>query len=375
MDIFAQTAPLLNCLQAKGHRAFIVGGAVRDALLKRAISDIDIVTSAEPEEIHALFPNTFMMNNQHQTVIVRFEGLLFEVTTERGNTIEEDLLKRDFTINSMAINEEGSLLDPTNGQEDLKMRRLRSFQPAQRMSEDPLRLLRALRFISELGFDIDGELLEVIHSYHPSLRNVAIERVIKEFEKLFRGTYRNAAIQHLLNTHMYSSLPMMKLTEQKVKRLLTLPSFQGESDVICWTTIAYCFEWTEKELLKSLTLSNRLIQDIKERLRYIAIRQKQEWTPWLLYKAGINTAQDVERLRAHFGHTAETLQQMWDGLPIKGKNELALTGTDLLKQVQAKAGPWVKDELEWAEKAVVTGALDNDKLILLEQLARRRDKH
>src|SRR6478736_474790 len=145
----------MNQLLEHGYRAHMVGGAVRDGLLQREVSDIDVTTSAKPAEICGLFKRTHQMNTEHQTVLVRIGEMHIEVTTERGLSLAEDLASRDFTINSMAQTLEGEIIDPYNGQEDLTQKIIRSFSPEDRMDEDPLRMLRAIRFCSELSFLID----------------------------------------------------------------------------------------------------------------------------------------------------------------------------------------------------------------------------
>ncbi len=185
--VWNEATQVIHTLKQHHHDAYIVGGAVRDWLLKRQIADVDIVTTATPEEVQSLFLKTFRMNNQHQTVIVRQNHEHFEVTTIRGQSIVEDLHLRDLTINSMAIDEQNQLFDPTGGEADLFSGRLRSTNPTKRMTEDPLRMLRVYRFASELGFVIDSALNETIHKKKETIQNVAVERIVKEWIKLLKG--------------------------------------------------------------------------------------------------------------------------------------------------------------------------------------------
>src|SRR5690625_3883870 len=131
---------IIEKIEAHQYKAYIVGGAVRDKLLHRPICDVDIVTTAPPKEIHRLFNKTFQMNNEHNTVIVRIHNEQIEVTSIRADTVEEDLMRRDLTINSIALVGD-RFIDPTNGIEDIRHKRLRSHIPTERMKEDPLRML------------------------------------------------------------------------------------------------------------------------------------------------------------------------------------------------------------------------------------------
>lgn len=188
--LLIKSLPLLERFHTYGHDAYIVGGAVRDLFLRRPIQDIDIVTSASVEDIHALFPNAYQINRQHETVTVKWQQQSFEVTTKRGQDLVSDLERRDFTINSIALDRHGTLVDPVQGQKDIKEKSIRSFKPEERMKEDPLRILRALRFCSELGFGCHSGLQQTIAKLHPLLLNVATERIVKEFERLIAGPYR-----------------------------------------------------------------------------------------------------------------------------------------------------------------------------------------
>ncbi|WP_100407237.1 CCA tRNA nucleotidyltransferase [Bacillus solitudinis] len=373
---FKQANPILKLLSERGFRAYVVGGAVRDYILGRPIADVDIVTSASPEDVTELFTQTYRLSNQHQTIIVKWKGLLFELTSERGIGIEEDLKKRDFTINSLAINETGQIIDKIGGQVDLKEGILRSVDPLERMTEDPLRMLRALRFVSELGFHIEENLMNVLIMKHSLLEGVAVERIVKEFEKLIAGHYRNKALQILLNTEMYRSLIKLELTTQNIHDLQSTGSVNSKSSVLRWSMISYCLGWMDASPLKRLSLSNQLTHDVRERLRFFRIRQTKDWNSWLLYQAGLETAFDVESLRVLFHQSEESIEkilQLWEELPMKSKSDLAITGRDLLSTLKKSPGPWLKDELEWAERKVIEGECLNEKATLLDMLAKRRE--
>ena len=162
---------IIETLDKAGFEGFIVGGCVRDACLGVEPKDWDITTSAKPEEVKALFKRTIDTGIEHGTVTVMMERQGYEVTTYRIDgkykdgrhpeevvftpSLEEDLKRRDFTINAMAYNESAGLVDLYGGMDDLKAKRIRCVgDAAQRFREDALRILRALRFSAQLGFDI-----------------------------------------------------------------------------------------------------------------------------------------------------------------------------------------------------------------------------
>lgn len=195
---------ILNTLENAGYEGFAVGGCVRDVCLGRTPKDWDITTSAKPEEIKALFRRTVDTGIEHGTVTVMLEKTGYEVTTYRidgtysdarhpdGVTftedITEDLRRRDFTINAMAYNEKRGLCDPYEGIKDLEAGIIRAVGcAAERFSEDALRIMRAVRFASQLGFEIEEETLRAMQAKAEGLTKVSAERIREELVKLIMG--------------------------------------------------------------------------------------------------------------------------------------------------------------------------------------------
>lgn len=192
---------MIETLEANGYEAFAVGGCVRDTLLLRVPGDWDITTSAKPEEVKALFSHTIDTGIQHGTVTVMKNHVGYEVTTYRIDgeyedarhpkeviftpDLVEDLKRRDFTINAMAYNERAGLVDEFNGIEDLENKIIRCVgNPRERFSEDALRMLRAVRFSAQLGFEIDEETKAAIKELAPTLAKVSKERIATELIKI-----------------------------------------------------------------------------------------------------------------------------------------------------------------------------------------------
>lgn len=192
---------VVNTIQAAGFEAYVVGGCVRDSILGRQPQDWDITTSAKPEQVKALFPRTIDTGLQHGTVTVMQDREGFEVTTYRIDgeyedsrhpkevvftpNLEEDLKRRDFTINAMAYNEEKGLVDIFGGMEDIRLGRIRCVGRAEeRFGEDALRMLRAIRFSAQLGYEIDEETQQGIRRLAPTLKNISAERIQTELVKM-----------------------------------------------------------------------------------------------------------------------------------------------------------------------------------------------
>ncbi|MBQ9828250.1 MAG: CCA tRNA nucleotidyltransferase [Lachnospiraceae bacterium] len=192
---------IIETLQDNGFEAYAVGGCVRDSILGRTPGDWDITTSAEPYEIKAIFRRTVDTGIQHGTVTVLLDSDAYEVTTYRvdGNysdsrhpdsvtftrNLEEDLLRRDFTINAMAYNDADGLKDIYGGMEDLEKGIIRCVGvPEDRFGEDALRMLRAVRFSAQLGFELDPDTEEAVKKLCGDLTLVSAERIQTELKKL-----------------------------------------------------------------------------------------------------------------------------------------------------------------------------------------------
>jgi tRNA nucleotidyltransferase (CCA-adding enzyme) len=174
-----------------GYQAFIVGGAIRDSLLGCQINDWDVATNATPHIIRGLFPELTSFTLKHGTVTLVSQGRHFELTTFRGidgfsSCIDEDLAHRDFTFNAIAYDINAKrIIDPFGGQRDIEEKLVRAvLNPSQRFQEDPLRIMRAIRFSLELGYSIEPETLIAIQSMAQTIDMVAKERIRDELLKI-----------------------------------------------------------------------------------------------------------------------------------------------------------------------------------------------
>lgn len=212
---------IIHSLQNNGYEAFLVGGCVRDSILGRPIHDYDITTSATPYEMMKVFKDKRIIETglQHETITIVINGEGYEVTTYRidGNysdsrrpdsvtftrSLEEDLKRRDFTINAMAYNDEVGLIDPFNGMEDIKYHKIRCVgRTEDRFSEDALRILRAIRFASQLGFVLEPDTDWNISKMYKNLENISVERINSEFCKIAASS--NFCVQMVLYSDVLS---------------------------------------------------------------------------------------------------------------------------------------------------------------------------
>lgn len=212
---------IINTLQNNGHSACVVGGCVRDSLMGRIPHDWDICTSATPDQMLEIFKNYRVIETglKHGTVTIVIDGEQYECTTYRidgkysdnrrpdnvtfTNDLVEDLKRRDFTINAMAYNDIEGLIDPFGGTEDIKENTIQCVGSAKdRFGEDALRILRAIRFASQLDFTIELNTDWQIHQQYKSLENISVERINSEFCKIVNSD--NFCVELLLYKDVFA---------------------------------------------------------------------------------------------------------------------------------------------------------------------------
>ena len=192
---------IIDTLQKHSFESYAVGGCLRDSLLGLPPEDWDITTSATPKQVKSLFSKTFDTGIHHGTVSVMIEKEIFEVTTFRCDgayidnrhpehvmfttSIQDDLARRDFTVNAMAYNHQNGLIDPFGGREDLEKKLIRCVgNPDKRFKEDALRMLRAVRFAAQKGFEIEKHTLDAMKKNAALVQNLSVERILSEMTKI-----------------------------------------------------------------------------------------------------------------------------------------------------------------------------------------------
>ncbi|MCF7924732.1 MAG: CCA tRNA nucleotidyltransferase [Candidatus Izimaplasma sp.] len=210
---------IIKKLISLDYEAYFVGGFVRDSLLDIPCNDIDIATNALPSEVEKIFSKTKATGKKYGTISVFIEGYQYEVTTFRidqkyinnrhpetvdfSNNLKEDLIRRDFTINALAQDIDDKIIDLFNGREDLKNQMIRAIDdPDKRFKEDAIRILRAIRFVGKLDFDIEANTLKAMKDNLQLLKNVATERIISEFKIILNQKYINRVYELLTDIRL-----------------------------------------------------------------------------------------------------------------------------------------------------------------------------
>lgn len=383
-----EAASILERLEKEGFEAFFVGGYVRDKVLGKPVKDIDIATSAKPEDVIRLFEKTVPTGLKHGTVTVLVNKNAYEVTTFRKESdyegfrrptevefisdLHEDLRRRDFTMNAMAMNRRGDLIDPFGGREDIRSGLLRCVgDPHERFHEDALRMLRCVRFASIYGLEVEPDTWEALLQRRVLLKHVSMERVRAEMERILAGPQPFRGLKLLVASGLLSQtkaelkqLPVTRwgedelpaelaatdrLTDARSRWMLLFESMDVEADVT-------------ESALRALTFS---VKDTTVISRYVSVHQ------WLKRKLAGVSGHDACRLwkesavlygkdllltwlAVHHAFaetglnlpawTAEVLAhgEAWLAeMPLILMKELAVSGKQLMDEIGQPAGPWV----------------------------------
>ncbi|MED3889975.1 CCA tRNA nucleotidyltransferase [Peribacillus frigoritolerans] len=378
--LFLKSVPILELIEEAGYEAYFVGGSVRDYILGRTINDVDIATSATPQEIKRIFPNTADIGIDHGTVLVITDTGTYEITTFRTESgysdfrrpdavkfvrsLTEDLQRRDFTMNAIAMDKTGKIIDPFNGKRDLAQKRIITVgNPHERFHEDALRMMRALRFVSQLDFELDQETFDSLKENAQNISEIAVERILVEFEKLAAGSNKIKAFSLLLESGLYQYLPLFSSKKDHLMDLLNLPLHQLNAAEIWSIIMIHTKDQEIEEALRAWKLPLKTIRNVQ---RTIKLVKSKEPSAIDVFQAGHGITVQAAKVRAalnagNVSDAEENAHQRYNGLIIKQMSDLAVTGTDLLIWHQEKPGPWVKEYLEKILKAVLNEELRNDK--------------
>lgn len=393
---FRQALPILKRIEDNGYQAYFVGGSVRDALLGKPVNDIDIATSAKPEEIKSLFKRTVDIGIEHGTVLVLSDEGEYEITTFRTEStyhdfrrpdevtfvrsLKEDLQRRDFTINALALSRRGELIDYYGGQIDLKKQLIRAVGcPKERFSEDALRMLRAIRFASQLDFDIESETFLAIKTLHPLLDHIATERIAVEFEKTLMGKNHAKGLHTLIESGLFNYCPGLSGGSEALSQLSKIksPFLSVES---AWALLVFFMQKTgvlsphqqaPHLFLKKWKLSNKKIDGAIKLLNGLIYRaERGPLTSYYLFEYGQDNALLIEDLMHKLGEKdqSEIVQKIARQLPIVRKKDLAISGRDLMEITGERAGPWIGQWLNDALQAVIDGQIKNHKKEIIDYL-------
>lgn len=343
---------ILEMITNKGFKAYVVGGYVRDYLRKIKSIDVDICTNARVKDLMEIFKDYKITSLEYGNILLETKDYLFEITTFRKDidyinnrkpiieyvdTLEEDITRRDFTVNSICMDKDGKIIDLLNGKKDLNKKIIRTIgDPYFKIKQDSLRILRAIRFASCLNFKIEDNLKNAIKENKDLLKDLSYERKKEELTKIFTSDNKAYGIKLLKELDL---LEVLELTN--IDNVLRTKDLIG-----MWSTITindnYPFTKKEKDLINNI---NKLL---KEDLNDI----------FVLYKTGlyeINIVCDLKKL------SKKKYSNKYEKLVIKDKNEIDITTEDICILLNKEPGCFLKEIYNDLEKNILLKNVKNNK--------------
>lgn len=391
--LFYKAFSVIRQLENGGFNAYIVGGSLRDALLGRPVHDIDIATSATPEDVQSVFPHTVPTGLKYGTVTVKHDGATFEVTTFRREgpyddqrrpsyvrfmkDIKTDLSRRDFTINAMALNRDGEIIDPFDGNQDLRKGIIRCVGDAStRFREDSLRMLRAIRFAAELGFTVDDVTLDAMKAEARGLDKLAAERVRSELHKTLSAPRPGQALKLLWSQQMLHNIkPLSSPRPAPLPEQKKFAQLDSEPDVdVRWVLFLWLCNVEERgirRVLRQLKMPRKKQRHLSrlwdEAVKWPSVLSHKEMR-FKLFALGLRQLIQIIRLAHYFGRLPAKevcrLHQRcchadWE-MAVSELAHLGLDSRTLMRLSGRKPGPWIGEVQRSLLHKVVSDAVAND---------------
>ena len=349
--MYKKAMEVLNKLSMNGYLAYIVGGYPRDSLLGISTKDIDICTNAKPVEIMQMFDTEAMSDVRYGSVKVIYKNYKFDVTTFRRdikyednrkpvkikyiNDLKRDLIRRDFTINTICIDKDGNYVDLLDSRKDIDNKIIRTVgNPKYRLKEDALRILRAIRFASILDFEIEEQTKEYIIKYGYLLKNLSGSRKKDELNKIFSSVNKEKTRDLLLEYGIDKYLGIKNLD-----KIVMCDDIIG-----IWSQLEFDEDYphskSEKELIKNI--KKMLEEDIND---------------FSIYKYGLYVSTVVGSIK---GVSYKKINSIYEKLPIYSIKDINISAMDIAKILDKEPGNYLRDVLNDLEYKIIHLEVKND---------------
>lgn len=350
--MYNRALEVLNILFDKGYLAYIVGGYPRDMVLGIKSNDIDICTNATPKEIIDIFDTENISDTNYGSVRVIYKNYHFDVTTFRKeikyennrkpvkvkyiNDLKKDLLRRDFTINTMCIDKDGNLIDMLGAREDIDKKVIKTVgNPRYRIKEDSLRILRAIRFASVLDFEIDSKTFNYIKKYGYLLKSLSYSRKKEELNKIFASVNKEKARWMIIDSGIDRYLGISNLSE-----IVLCDDIIG-----IWSQLEvdeeYPFSKVEKEMIKNIRRMNM-----------------EEFNEYTVYKYGLYVSSVVGSIK---GISYKDINDIYHDLVITSRRDIDIKAMDIANALNSKPGKYISDIFNEIEYLIVMKKIRNNK--------------
>lgn len=350
--MYNRALEVLNILFDKSYLAYIVGGYPRDMVLGIKSNDIDICTNATPKEIIDIFDTENISDTNYGSVRVIYKNYHFDVTTFRKeikyennrkpvkvkyiNDLKKDLLRRDFTINTMCIDKDGNLIDMLGAREDIDKKIIKTVgNPRYRIKEDSLRILRAIRFASVLDFEIDSKTFNYIKKYGYLLKSLSYSRKKEELNKIFASVNKEKARWMIIDSGIDRYLGISNLSE-----IVLCDDIIG-----IWSQLEvdeeYPFSKVEKEMIKNIRRMNM-----------------EEFNEYTVYKYGLYVSSVVGSIK---GISYKDINDIYHDLVITSRRDIDIKAMDIANALNSKPGKYISDIFNEIEYLIVMKKIRNNK--------------
>lgn len=374
MSEYYQTGrEIIKKLNQNGYQAYFVGGFVRDHLLDMVENDIDITTDALPKDVQKLFERTKATGIKYGTISVFLDDYIYEVTTFRSDmnyqnhrkpefveyskNIEEDLKRRDFTINALAMNYEEEIIDLFDGKTDLENKIIKAIgDPDTRFTEDALRILRAFRFVSKLGFKIEEKTFESIKTNIMLLTKISNERILMELNKIISYPHFEETLK-LLNTANIS----MAFSEFKIALDILNKRTNYKINILEFFGLA--FYTSNLDIPSYWRFSNKDKAIISKIIELVNVTELDMYNEMIIYRLGKEVcllANNVSRLINPKNDQEDLINSIYDNLPIYKTCDLKFKGQDILQLTTLTNAEIIGNIIDDLTYQVITNRVKND---------------
>ncbi|MDD3865230.1 MAG: CCA tRNA nucleotidyltransferase [Candidatus Izemoplasmatales bacterium] len=364
---------ILKIFNDHGYEAYFVGGYVRDFLLGIASKDIDIATSATPDQVASLFENTKETGLKFGTVTVIHHNFAFEVTTFRADgkyadsrhpvsvkfsqTLADDLVRRDFTINALAMDINGKIYDFCDGLSDLKNKQIRAVgDPNIRFKEDALRILRAFRFVAKLDFQIEENTWNQLVRNFDLLKNISIERIMQEIKAINGNPFSTKAFKLLEKANIITIFPDLA---KGIALIGSLPS----NPFNYYQFYALCFYLNGGEIADKWRFSNKERTVISQLIDIVSVTENDHFQVELVYAYGADMCRYANGILSviRVGFDEDALIQDIDmKLPIHKVCDLKFKGQDIIAIAKINDASIIGEIISDLVLMVITNQLPNE---------------
>ncbi len=352
---------LLNKIEEHGYKAYIVGGFVRDYVLGINSTDVDIATSATPKEIMEIFQTSVLPKEEYGSVTLYIKNDRFEITTFRKeikylnnrkpieieyiNSLLDDLDRRDFTMNTLCMDKNGTILDFLGGKRDIENKIINTVGDSNyKFSQDSLRILRAIRFATILNFKLSDEVKRAIIKNKRLLRNLSYSRKRQELDKIFSSPNSKYGVSLLLELGLSEDLEIYNLDKINLC-----------NDIISiWASL----DMSDKYKQEFSSSEKAIIKDVREVL-------SKGISNYTLYRYGLYINQIVANM---LRIDKSKIVGMYENLPIQTRKDIDISSQDIERVLNRKAGPIFRELYNDIEMKILEGKLENKKEVIEEYI-------